>query len=598
MDRFSGDRPDLARILPLPEVTSVLPRVFKSIPRKEEVVRKPKGRLLTAGLGLGMAAVLVAAVSGCGSSGSGAPAPNKPATMQTLRWYGLEGTPTWVNTLDPSQVTDSISNNVLNMVDVNLVKLLPSGNVAPYMASTWKESANHKVYTFTLRPNLHFNNGHPLTAQDVAWSIERALAPATKSPVALSYLGHIVGAGPYSSGKAKSLAGVKVLNSRTVQISLDAPIAFFLKTLTYPTADILDPKVMSGKAAQTYLTNTCSANVSPGPFMFVCRNKSSAVTSFYAPGHTPQISLVPNPAYYGTKPKIKVVMPAIPDSQTNYKDFQAGGIDVTTIPTTQIAVSRHKAGFIEFPTSEVDYITPNESTAPFNNVHCRLALAYSINRDAINNSILHGSQSSTYAVVPKGMLGYYPGADNPHYNPAKAKAELKLCPGGIHNVNLTYQHTSVDIDNEYNAIAHMWSVIGANVNVSPLTFNSWLNVVGKPLPSTKTAITENLWIEDYPDPYDYATLLLRAGQNYDIGLFNNPQYNQLVDQAAIEANPAKRAQLYIKAQHIALSQGAWISVGNANGYALVNPKVHGLLGSEAFGILVPKNNDWSTVTIS
>jgi ABC-type oligopeptide transport system substrate-binding subunit len=517
--------------------------------------------------------------------------------MQTLRWYGLAGTASWVNTLDPSQVTDSISNNVLNMVDVNLVKLLPSGNVAPYMASTWTESANHKVYTFTLRSNLHFNNGHPLTAQDVAWSIKRALAPATTSPVALSYLGHIVGAAAYNSGKTNSLSGVKVLNARTVQISLDSPIAFFLKTLTYPTANILDPKVMTGKSSQTYLTNTCSANVSPGPFKFVCRNNSSAVTSFYSAGRTPQMSLVPNPAYYGTKPTIKVVMVAIPDVQTNYKDFHAGGIDVTSIPTTQIANSRHKPGFIQFPTSVVDYITPNQSVPPFNNIHCRLALAYAIDRDAINNSILHGSQSSTYSVVPKGMLGYYAGADNPHYNVARAKAELKLCPGGIHNVSLTYQHTSVDIDNEYNAIAHMWSAIGANVNVKPLTFNSWLSVVGKSLPSTNTQITENLWIEDYPDPYDYATLLLRAGQNYDIGLFNNAQYNKLVDQAAVEANPTKRAQLYIQAQHIALSQGAWISIGNQNGYALVNPKVQGLTGSEAFGILVPKNNDWSSVTI-
>ncbi len=561
-------------------------------------MRKPKRSYFVTGFALVMAAALVVAVSGCGSSGSGAPAPKKSGGMKTLRWYGLAGTPTWVNTLDPSQVTDSISNNVLNMVDVNLVKLLPSGNVAPYMAASWKESANHKVYTFTLRSHLHFNNGHPLTAQDVAWSIKRALAPATKSPVALAYLGHIVGSAAFSSGKSHSLSGVKVVNARTIQISLDAPIAFFLKTLTYPTADILDPKVMSGKTPQTYLTDTCSANVAPGPFKFVCRNHSSSVTSFYSSGHTPQMTLVPNPAFYGTKPAIKVVMPAIPDTQTNYKDFQAGGIDVTAIPTTQISNSRHKAGFMQFPTSVVDYITPNETAAPFNNVHCRLALAYAINRDAINTSILHGSQSSTYAVVPKGMMGYYAGANNPHYNVAKAKAELKKCPGGINNVSLTYQHTSVDIDNEYSAIAHMWSAVGANINVKPLTFNSWLNVVGKSLALTKTAITENLWIEDYPDPYDYATLLLRGGQNYDIGGFNNPQYNKIVDQAAVEANPTKRAKLYIQAQHIALSQGAWISVGNANGYALVNPKVHGLVGSEAFGILVPKNNDWSKVTIS
>jgi ABC-type transport system substrate-binding protein len=139
--------------------------------------------------------------------------------------------------------------------------------------------------------------------------------------------------------------------------------------------------------------------------------------------------------------------------------------------------------------------------------------------------------------------------------------------------------------------------VGASVKLQPLPFNSWLNVVANPLQSTGHQLTENLWIEDYPDPYDYTTLLLRHGQNYDIGGFNNPAYNKLVDKAAVEANPTKRAQMYEAAQHIALSQGAWISIGNANGYALLNPKVHGFVGSEAFGILVPRSNNWANISI-
>lgn len=553
-------------------------------------------RFLSQVIAIGVAAVFIGAAAGCGSSGQGAAAPSKTG-MSTLRWYGLAGTSSWANTLDPSQVTDSISYNILGMVDAGLVKLVPSGNVVGDLAQSWRVTNHGKTYTFTLRPHLGFNNGDRLTATDVAWSIKRSLARSTASPVAIAYLGHILGAKAYNAGKVPQISGMKVVNSRIIQFTLDQPIAFFLKTLTYPTADVLDPRVVAGKKVQTYLTNTCAANVGAGPFKFQCRNSSTQLSSFYPAGQTPKMTLVPNPRYYGRKPHIKVVMPAIPDTQTNYKDFQAGGIDATAIPAADIAANRGKPGFYQYPTSVVDYITPNERVAPFNNVHCRLALAYSINRNAIDNLILHRSQSPTYAVVPRGMLGYYAGVNNPHFNRARARSELSKCPGGIHNVDITYQHTSVDIDNEFTAIQHMWQSVGIGVRTLPLTFNAWLGIVGKPLHATRTKLTENLWIEDYPDPYDYCTLLLRGGQNYDIGGFNNHTYNRLVDKAAITSSSNARAALYRRAQNIALMLGAWITVGNANGYALVNPKVHGFVGSEAFGILVPKHNDWSKISI-
>ncbi len=551
-----------------------------------------------------MAAALIIAVAGCGSGGGGqaSNAPkNKGVTkvngLAVLHWYGLEATPTWVNTLDPSQVTDSISYNVLNMVDAGLVKLLPNGNVAPDLA-TWTVNGNRKVYTFKLLPNLKFNNGDKLTAQDVAWSLTRTLSKATVSPVGLSYLGHIQGAAALNSGKTNTLSGVKVLNARTIQITLDQPIAFFLRTLTYPTADVLDPRIMAGKKAQSYLTSTCSANVGAGPFKFKCLNNSSNQTSFYHNGQTHQMTLVPNPYYHGAKPHIEVVMPVIANAQTNYADYQSGSIDASVVPSANLSAAKSQKGFLKFPTSAVDYITPNEQSSPFNNVHCRLAVAYAINRNAIDNGIWRGLQTPIYDVVPHGLLGYYNGANNPHYSVAKAKAELRQCPGGIHGVTMDYQHTSIDVDNEYSAVQHMLTSVGIGIKLDAMPFNTWLNIVGKPLQQNKTAITENLWIEDYPDPYDYASLLLRAGQNYDIGGFNNPKYNSLVDQAAVESNPTVRAQMYIKAQHIALTQGAWISIGEQEAATLLNPRVHGLVGSEAFGILVPKNNDWSNVSIS
>jgi ABC-type oligopeptide transport system substrate-binding subunit len=509
----------------------------------------------------------------------------------------MVGATGWPQTLDPAQVNDALSNDVSYMVYVGLVKLLPNGTVAPDLA-TWTVSKNHKVYTFTIRKNARFSNGDPVTAQDVKYSYTRALAKSTNSPISISYMGHILGATKLNNGKTNTLQGVKVLNSRQVQIFVDRPIAFFLSATTYPTNEIVDPRVVAGKKPQTYLTQTCSGNVGAGPFEFQCQNASTGLSSFFPSGSTPSITLVPNPYYYGRKPHIRVTMSLIANTQTSYRVFQANGIDVTSIPTPDIAANSNRPGFYKYPFSLTDYITPNEAAPPFNNVHCRLAVAYAIDRDSINNKVLHGAQQSYYDVVPKGMFGYYPGNDNPHYNPAQAKAELAQCPSGIHNVLIPYAKTSSDVDNEYAALQAMFQSAGIDIKAAPKTTNDWLTIVTQPMNKTHTLIVQNGNIEDYPDPQDYCTLLLRPGYPRDIGEFNDPTYNRLVDQGEVEFNRSKRLQLYIKAQHIALSTGAWISVGNANAYALVKPYVHGLVGSEAFYELIPKGNDWSNISIS
>ncbi len=205
-------------------------------------------------------------------------------------------------------------------------------------------------------------------------------------------------------------------------------------------------------------------------------------------------------------------------------------------------------------------------------------MAYSINRDAINKQILHGTQVSTYQVLPENLLGFSKTLMNnknvvPHYNVNKAKAEFAKCPQ-LHGktIQVPYQHTSVDIDNEYAAAVAMMGNVGIHAKLEPLTFNDWLGVVGGPastngLDNTSSKghvdITENLWIEDYPDPQDYMTNLLRGGVQYDIGYFNNKTYNKLVDNAEVQPNVTKRRNMYIQAQKIALNAGAWIAMGNA-----------------------------------
>lgn len=519
------------------------------------------------------------------------------AVPGTLRWWNNYGD-TWVKSLDPAVITDSVSIGNVSLINANLVKTsYPSLKPIPDLA-TWKVSKNHKFYTFHIRRNARFSNGDPVTAQDAAWSITRSLLPSSKSPVASTYLGEIVGADAVAKGKSKRVSGVTVLNRYTLQIRVKDPIAYFLGTLSYPTADVLDRRVMQGKQASTYLTNTCSGNVGAGPFKLVCRNRGSGKSSFYPSGHTPYLQYRPNPYYYGQKARIKIIGTFYAKVDDVYRAYEAGGLDGTVVPTASLQRAQRLPGFSKKPALITDYITPNQQMPPFNNENCRLAVAYAIDRENITRKLLRGTEGPLYDVLPPGLPGYFGRvAGVPTYDPAKAKQYLDKCPGKLNNVTMTYQNTSTDVTHEYNAVRANLAAIGANITLKPLTFNAWLNVVAQNMNQTKNQeqITENLWLDDYPDSQDWLQNLLQTGANYDIGGYSNKTFDSLVNRGNTTFNPVKRAQLYRQANMMAVKTGAWIGVGYQYDIYVINPRVKGMINTASQA--QPLNNNWANVTV-
>src|SRR5664279_796113 len=86
-------------------------------------------------------------------------------------------------TLDLTTTADaSIPEALLYNVYEGLVKLDPKGRVVPLLAASWKVSANGRVYTFVLHKGVRFQNGDPLAASDVVYSIERVQKPPSGKP--------------------------------------------------------------------------------------------------------------------------------------------------------------------------------------------------------------------------------------------------------------------------------------------------------------------------------------------------------------------------------------------------------------------------------
>jgi ABC-type transport system substrate-binding protein len=511
----------------------------------------------------------------------------------------MEGLTGWFPTLDPAQVTNSISQQIIYKIYAPPLKLLPGARYSPTGGlATLKVSKDGLTYTFTFRKGLRFSNGDPLTAVDMQFSLLRHLAHATASPTAPVRLFDIVGAAAYYAGTADSVPGIQLVNKYVLKLNTTHLNTAFPFSFAIYANQILDHKLLAGKpstANNNYLTNTCSANVGAGPFKFVCRNNNSDLSSFYAPGSTPQVTLVPNPYYYGKKPTYKLHMEAIKDPDTAYLDFRAGQLDLTPLPASAVASNKGKPGYFAFGGSEVDYLSPAADLPPFNNVHCRLAVAYAIDTAKIDKTVLHGTFLTVHDMVPKGFLGYYPGKGEPAYNPKLAKQELAKCPGGIHGVKLLYTASSDDDLVYGGAIPAMLAAVGIDVTGQSVPPADAIALSSQPQKTTGTTLlADALGISSAAITCAYR----EANPAENTSDWVNARFTADCNKAAQTFDLKKRAQLYIAAQHICLQQACWISIGQPGQFWLAKSYLHGLQGDNYYPYVVAKNYDWSNLTVS
>jgi peptide/nickel transport system substrate-binding protein len=126
-----------------------------------------------------------------------------------------------------------------------LTALTPSGEIVPGLAESWDVSDDGTVYTFNLRRNVKFHNGEPLTADEVKWSLERVMDPATEA---------------VRFGDMEPIESVEAVDEYTVRITLDSPYAPFLGLL--PDTFIVHPD-------STQEEGTITHPIGTGPFEFV-----------------------------------------------------------------------------------------------------------------------------------------------------------------------------------------------------------------------------------------------------------------------------------------------------------------------------------------
>jgi oligopeptide transport system substrate-binding protein len=502
-----------------------------------------------------------------------------PATSQVLTFPNV-GTRD-IGVLDPAQGPDANSALAVGMVYTGLVKFDKNLNVVPDQA-TWVISPDNKVYTFTLKQGITFSDGTPVTAQSYVYTLTRSLLPDVKSPIALFFLGPILGSDGVSNGKTKTLAGVKAIDNTTLQITLKQPTAYFLQIMANSIAYPLNQTVINQYGQADWVNHAAGSAIGTGPFMIKEWD------------HNTKMVFVPNPHWYGAKTKLtEVDMLFVNDPSTAFKAYQAGQYNfVWNIGPQDLTSAKGMGGFESESLLQTDLLFFSNKMAPFNNAAVRQAFAYATDKQALAAAIFKGSAIPAPTIIPPGMPGYQPNYQGLAYDKSKALAALQSAYPDVSKVpSITFSFPSSQVSSsEAAALQQMWqTALGIQVKLLPVELNAYNTETSNH--QVQFGFTQ--WSADFPDPYDWLTLNLFSTASNNSGDWNNPQFDQLVTQAEQRTGDA-RIQLYNQAEQIAISDVGWLPLDHQSLSAIIPPWVQGVSLNNTglyFG-------DWSNVYLA
>ena len=492
-------------------------------------------------------------------------APSQPS--ETVRRGGTF-TRLWSDppTLDPHLTGDTTSAGIVVELFSGLVALNTDLRLVPDIAESW-EIQDGMVYTFKLRDNVFFHNGKQVTAHDFKWSLERAAAPATASPVADTYLNDLVGAQAFIDGLADEIEGVRVIDDLTLQLTLDAPKAYFLAKLTYPTAYVLDREVVEQGGRSWWLEDP----VGTGPFKL----------SEYRIGE--RIILTRYDNYYREPAFVDEIffnlaggqpMAMYENDEIDFTGVSMFDLDRVLDPSEPL----NRELVVSPPEFSVSYIGFNASQAPFDDVRFRQALNHAIDKDLIATEVLSDLVEPAYSILPPEFPGSSPDISGLRYDPDLAKQLLAdsayADPDSRPRIVITVPGTGGTIGLDLEVIIEMWrQTLGVEVEIQQVEWATYL----EDLDAKKFQAYAGLgWEADYPDPQDFLDILFHTESSLNHGAYSNLEVDAVLEEARIEADPVRRVALYNQAENLIVNDAAWVPLWfTGDRYVLIKNRVEG-----------------------
>ncbi len=440
---------------------------------------------------------------------------------------------------DPAESFETVSNSVQRNIYQTLVEADRDApqKLAPLLATSWQPGSTPHSLVFNLKPDAHFVSGNPVTAQDVVFSLTRAVQLNKAPSFILAEFGWT----------ADNIASqLRVVNDHQLEIQWPAQIGqdLALRLLTAPVASVVDSKTV-----QQHIT----ANDSGNGWL---HTHSAGSGAFSIQQYVPQQALVlsANP-HASPQPQLKrILLKGVADAGARRLLIQQGDVDVAyQLGPDQIdALKNDKQLRIEaFPSSLVYYLafnTQNKAQPALGNPALWQAARWLVDYNAISRDLLKGQYRIHQSFLPQGFDGAL--ENQPfHYDVAKAKAILAqggIRPGSKFSLTVINQPPYIDVAQ---ALQASFAKADVQIELQPVAESElWSKMRGRDFQSIFI-----YWGADYVDPNTNAsafaynvpggskTLAWRVG-------WEIPELSAQTRTAAGESDASQRRALYTALQ--------------------------------------------------
>lgn len=461
---------------------------------------------------------------------------------------------------------------IMSLVQEGMLAFGDDLSLQPGVAESWKQ-VDPTTITYTLRSGVKFHDGSPLTPEDVVASMTYHMNPKSGSQLSAFY---------------SAVSSVEATGDAEVTVKLKDPNVQYQYT----------PAHMAGfifKASQLkdHPDDIGTPDVLPlgtGPYKLV----------EFAPGD--HVVLEAFEDYWGTKPAAKrIIVQQISDRQTRLLAMRNGDVQGTfdlSISDIDQWKNADNIKVVTAPSLGVYNLTLDHSAPPFDDVHVRKAIAYSVDRAGLVKALLKGYGTPAVALDPPqiwaGVLpadevrSFYDTLESYEFDLDKAKAELKKSkhPDGF-EISVPASNADPYMVNILQTIAQNVSQIGIQMTVQEIDHNQWL---------TQFFAHENLGMQmmpyfpDYADPVNYPYLFYSSENAAKDGLngsnFKNDEVDKLLAEANQKSDPSVRADALKKVFKIANEDVAMVHIFWPDTAMALNSDYH-LNGFNAFWYNVP-----------
>jgi peptide/nickel transport system substrate-binding protein len=453
-----------------------------------------------------------------------------------------------INGMDPHLSSTTVSTQVMTSLYDTLLDYDPAFNLVPRLAASWDVSADELEYTFHLVPGVTFHDGEPFNAAAVKANIERVLDDTL---------------GARLTSQLTSVSEVRVVDDATVVIALSTPLALILPLMTGPAGAMISPKAIT-----QYGKDLARNPVGTGPFKFV---------EWLDDDH---ITVARNETYWqqGLPYLDEIVYKPIPDTNVRLTALKTNEVQIDDVISAKDAASVKSDDSLvydELPGLGYRYILFNSSQDPFTKPALRQAIAWSIDRAAINQVLFFGTGTVANTPIPPSSWAYDPSVvvyPNQDYDMAKQKLAEGGSPDGF-EFTMMIPNTADDIQLG-EAYKDQLGQVGINVNLETLEFQTLLD---RSYAGDFQAHIGN-W-SGGPDPDDNVYSYFRSGGGTNRGRYLNPEVDTLLDQARSVADREQRKPLYNQLAQIITADAPMIFVVHPPEIKVWQPVVQGFVHS-------------------